>query len=77
MAQAFTYNEIYATFGADVTEDETGTFIEEVDLIEVEMFNRIWTKKELYERFGKEGADALITLIEDTIDHDEWEESRE
>jgi len=45
MAQAFTYNEIYATFGADVTKDETGTFIEEVDLIEVEMFNRIWTKK--------------------------------
>jgi 2-oxoglutarate dehydrogenase complex dehydrogenase (E1) component-like enzyme len=74
MAQTFTYNEIYATFGADVTKDETGTFIEEVDLIEVEMFNRTWTKKELYERFGKEGADALITLIEDTIDHDEWQE---
>ena len=77
MALVETHNEIYATFIADITKDDTGLFVEAIDLIEVEMFNRTWTKKELYERFGKEGADALITLIEDTIDHDEWQESGE
>lgn len=47
--------------------------VEDVDLESVWMFGKDWNKKQLIETFGEKGAYALINLMCDQADADEWD----
>ena len=43
------------------------------DIESLHMFGRAWTPRQLVEKFGKQGADALMDLIFDQTDKDAWQ----
>ena len=47
--------------------------VEEVDFESVWMFGKDWNKKQLIETFGDKGALALINLMCNQADDDEWD----
>lgn len=61
----------------------TGVHFQQFDEIEsvgfqtVHMFGRDWTRAQLVEHFGEQGATALIRLLEDSLEDDmlAWEEA--
>jgi hypothetical protein len=43
-----------------------------VELEEIELFGKYFTKEDFYDTFGEEGGQALIDLLAEYIDDDEW-----
>lgn len=80
MAQQYVESVIDATLECDIILDDYGvprspTFevIENVRIASLFMFDRSWTRAELVETFGKQGANALEDLILDYANDDKWE----
>ena len=80
MAQQDVCIEIEATVEATMVRNDYGVpgspvwyEPEDMKVARVWMFGRDWTYKQLVEKFGKQGADALHELIEDSTDADAWE----
>ena len=47
---------------------------EDLKLASVWMFGRDWTRQQLVEKFGKQGADAIEELVCDETCEDSWED---
>lgn len=47
--------------------------VDEADVESVYMFGRDWNKKQMIETFGEKGARALINLMCDQAEDDEWD----
>lgn len=61
----------YEDVGGELSQMET--FIDDMELESLSMLGRDWTEKDLRAFFGDQGADALVRLIFDYTDRDEWQ----
>jgi hypothetical protein len=79
MARCTVRLEIEAEFSGRIVREDIGgempfveTYVEDIELSEAWMFNRVWTEAEMRTTFGDMGAEALIGLMQGYAE--DWEE---